>query len=184
MTSYLSGWLPASLTAAPASTAETPKVASPPPPPLPPPEIVMSSPDAKEEDEDLQPDDDDRPPAFPLLGSIQRSSGPAQLLASSRTPTFNSKAMPPPPAPMARAQQRDVGTSLALPESTIKKPPNTNPKKKARDKVALAPGRSMLDWAQLKSSGKDLRVSILSVLFWSFIFHPAQLIGLACICCT
>jgi N-acetylmuramoyl-L-alanine amidase len=48
---------------------------------------------------------------------------------------------------------------LALPPSTTKPMPNVNTKGKARAKVALAPGHGALDWASLKSSGVDLRVS-------------------------
>ncbi|KAG8683357.1 hypothetical protein FRC09_016133 [Ceratobasidium sp. 395] len=46
---------------------------------------------------------------------------------------------------------------LALPPSTTAPMPNVNKKGKVRAKVALSPGHGALDWAQLKSSGADLR---------------------------
>ncbi|EIM91528.1 cytochrome b5 [Stereum hirsutum FP-91666 SS1] len=60
-----------------------------------------------------------------------------------------------------------------MPPPTTLKPPTLSPKK--REKVALAPGHSSLDWASLKSSGADLRVSLFSC-FWSlFLGGTTQL---------
>ncbi|EUC65053.1 cytochrome b5-like heme/steroid-binding domain protein [Rhizoctonia solani AG-3 Rhs1AP] len=138
-------------------------------------------------------EDDDAPPPFPLPNSIQRSSGSSQpptvtanssitLVSSApaarqRSPSPDSKRMPPPRLPAIRlptvstngllasnsATQRgntifipSTG-GLALPPSTTKRMPNVNTKGKARAKVALAPGHGALDWADLKSSGVDLR---------------------------
>ena len=55
-----------------------------------------------------------------------------------------------PSFPAKNSAQRQNG--LGLPPSTNAVP------KKPRRKVALEPGYSQLDWAKLKSSGKDLRV--------------------------
>ncbi|KAF9466631.1 cytochrome b5 [Collybia nuda] len=99
--------------------------------------------------------DDDIPPAFPSLQSAQRmkSSNPLFLTDSQK--------MPPPPLPHLAQRTPGVasnpttsGSSLAVPPTTTKRPPK--PSKKS-GKVALAPGRSPLDWASLKSSGQDLR---------------------------
>ncbi|KAF8666818.1 cytochrome b5 family [Rhizoctonia solani] len=138
-------------------------------------------------------EDDDLPPPFPLPNSIQRSSGSGQSNsttvisnvtpspgvqdAQKRSPSPDSKSMPPPRLPTVRiptvstngllastssTQQRNTmsvpsGGGLALPPSTTKPMPNVNTKGKARAKVALAPGHGALDWANLKSSGVDLR---------------------------
>ncbi|KAG8936082.1 hypothetical protein FRC02_004707 [Tulasnella sp. 418] len=114
--------------------------------------------------------DDDEPPAFPALDSIQRSSGNSNAVVPSVT--LDSLAMPPPPVPVNRRSnglsslssvvQASSISSLTPPPVTTKRMPNTNTKAKARAKVALAPGHSPLDWARLKSSGEDLRVSGLS----------------------
>jgi hypothetical protein len=105
--------------------------------------------------------DDDEPPMFPSLDSIQRSGAPVIVESpstSNRPPSPDSLRMPPPPIPASR-NSLSTQSSLALPLTTIRRPPNTNSKAKAREKVALAPGHSPLDWARLKSSGQDLRVS-------------------------
>ncbi|KDN50793.1 hypothetical protein RSAG8_01291, partial [Rhizoctonia solani AG-8 WAC10335] len=138
-------------------------------------------------------EDDDAPPPFPLPNSIQRSSGSSQTpsitvnssttpapgapTARQRSPSPDSKRMPPPRLPAIRlptvstngllasnsATQRGNTISipsaggLALPPSTTKRMPNVNTKGKVRAKVALSPGHGALDWASLKSSGVDLR---------------------------
>lgn len=152
-------------------------------------------------------DDDDAPPPFPLPNSIQRSSATSSQphsnnpvvevvsnpapspaltpkftvsIVNKRSPSPDSKRMPPPPLPVRlpsvstnglmtspnASQQRNtislpsVG-GLALPPSTTKRMPNVNTKGKVRAKVALEPGHGALDWANLKSSGVDLRVSVI-----------------------
>ncbi|KAJ1307242.1 hypothetical protein OPQ81_001355 [Rhizoctonia solani] len=158
--------------------------------------IVEPSPPASEsgkDNGDAADEDDDAPPPFPLPNSIQRSSGsgqppsitttldtaptPGGPAAQQRSPSPDSKRMPPPRLPAVRlpnvstngllasnsGSQRGNTISLptngglALPPSTTKRMPNVNTKGKARAKVALAPGHSPLDWANLKSSGADLR---------------------------
>ncbi|KAI6025687.1 cytochrome b5 [Pisolithus orientalis] len=87
--------------------------------------------------------EDDVPPAFPSLNSTQRDSA----------------LMPPPPVPTRAnatssgllSSTRVASSSLLSPLATTQKPP------KPSKKVALAPGFGPLDWAQLKSSGEDLR---------------------------
>ncbi|KAK2460306.1 hypothetical protein APHAL10511_007695 [Amanita phalloides] len=96
---------------------------------------------------------DDRPPAFPSLSSVQRvqtsgSTAPRRVLT-------DAELMPPPPLPNRAlgAGLLQATSTLALPPSTTKPPTSS----KKREKVALAPGHGPLDWANLKSSGRDLR---------------------------
>lgn len=113
----------------------------------------------------------------PALTLTPTPSAPA---VRQRSPSPDSKSMPPPPLPAIRlpsvstngliassnaSQQRNMISipsvgGLALPPSTTSRMPNVNTKGKARAKVALEPGHGALDWADLKSSGVDLRVSI------------------------
>ena len=126
-------------------------------------------------------DDDDVAPAFPSLNSAQRLGPSTSKPTSMTVPRIlgDSDLMPPPPIPRlavrvpgvqapwsassslqlpGRSTGAGAGSgSLAVPPSTTKAPPKPS---KKREKVALAPGHSALDWANLKSSGADLRVSI------------------------
>jgi hypothetical protein len=98
--------------------------------------------------------DDDTPPAFPAIESAQRiSSASASKLLSP------SSLMPPPPLPAPRIPGPPAPSSLMPPPSTTK-PPTQLSKTRRREKVALAPGHSALDWAALKDSGADLRVCL------------------------
>ncbi|CAE6427592.1 unnamed protein product [Rhizoctonia solani] len=187
MSSYLRSWLaPVIGTNAPSTVNDSTSSNSDAPGPT----INLSEPSPPaSESGDVE--DDDSPPPFPLLNSIQRSSGAGQTIAATsnatptpdsqasrkRSPSPNSKSMPPPRLPAVRlptvstngllasnstTQQRNIITipsagGLALPPSTTKPMPNVNTKGKARAKVALAPGHGALDWADLKSSGVDLR---------------------------
>jgi cytochrome b involved in lipid metabolism len=100
---------------------------------------------------------DDSPPAFPSLNSAQR-------VKTQKNPSIltDTQLMPPPPFPGLAVRTPGVPSraapsgpsSLAVPPTTTKVP--AKPSKK-REKVALAPGHSPLDWAALKSSGQDLR---------------------------
>ncbi|KAG7451325.1 cytochrome b5 [Guyanagaster necrorhizus] len=94
----------------------------------------------------------DVPPAFPSLDSAQRAH-------TSIIPKILSDTalMPPPPLPQLAVRTPGVArasSSLAVPPTTTKPPVQSSMK---REKVALAPGHSPLDWAKLKSSGQDLR---------------------------
>lgn len=133
--------------------------------------LEVSSPHASDDEEDGEETEteDDNPPAFPALGSAQRASSSIPRILT------DSQLMPPPPAP--RLANRQPGTSsltasLSIPSSTSSSlaPPTTTTKRpakpsKKRDKVVLAPGHSPLDWASLKSSGTDLRVSLIGCFF-------------------
>lgn len=147
MTSYLRSWL----TGAPLAEAHsgTPEILRVSPPP---------SDDSGDdtETEETSRDDDDAPPAFPSPFSAQRISSPSSLSPNAVPRVLtDAQMMPPPPAPQLAS--RNPGTSsLAVPPTTTKRP--AKPSKKS-GKVALAPGHSPLDWAALKSSGEDLRVS-------------------------
>lgn len=88
------------------------------------------------------PDPDAEDPTTP------KASQAPQLNLIPDSPT-SSSSMPPPPIP----SRGPKNTSLGLSVSTL--PPQQRP----RQKVVLAPGFSPLDWARLKSSGTDLRVS-------------------------
>ena len=121
-------------------------------------EISIVPPQEEEEEDDGY--DTDRPPAFPALNSIQRASN-NNTTTKTTQPTRNGGLMLPPPVP-GRSLSSGSGPSLALPQTT------TKPPKKSR-KVVLAPGHSTLDWAVLKESGKDLRVSQPPVMFSSAI---------------
>ena len=106
--------------------------------------------------------EDDVPPAFPALNSAQRA--PSAPSTSPNIPTIldDSTLMPPPPLPdlatrhpgVPRAKPQIVSSSLLAPLATTERP------KKPSRKVALAPGYGPLDWASLKSSGRDLRVRL------------------------
>ena len=145
MTSYLRDWLfGVAVPAVPAPSVPTVELISPP----------ASDDEDGEETETER--DNDSPPAFPALNSAQR------LQTSMPRVLTDSQLMPPPPVPSLSVRQPGVPLSssqrststLAVPPSTTKAPV------KKREKVALAPGHSPLDWAALKSSGQDLRVSI------------------------
>jgi hypothetical protein len=169
MTAYLRNWLYAG------AVPEAPE----------PPTIETTSPQASDDEDDegsateteRDKEDDDVAPAFPARNSAQRATG-SRILS-------DTELMPPPPMPGLAVRTPGVPSSssrisssslfpppkpgssmLALPPSTTKAPPKPS-KKKA--KVALAPGHSPLDWAQLKSSGADLRVS--RSLAWLCCYH-------------
>ncbi|KAJ7761927.1 cytochrome b5 [Mycena maculata] len=138
MASYLKSWL----TGAPATA--TPDI---------PTFLKVSPPPSDDEGEETETEDDNSVPAFPALNSAQRAapSGPPRILSDSAL-------MPPPPVPSLATRTPGVSpkpaSSLLVPTTTTKRP--AKPSKK-REKVALAPGHSPLDWAALKSSGADLR---------------------------
>lgn len=164
MSSYLRSWF-------------TPVPAAPASPPVP--EIAEHEPELDDDDDDddgvdtitIKGDDDDSyddtPPAFPALNSAQRVVTSSSS-RSDESPGILLKVgglMPPPPVPgLARRTPGVPATSnslsvpstsntLALPTSTTKRP-------KVSRKVELAPGHGALDWANLKNSGKDLRVCL------------------------
>lgn len=158
MTSYLRSWLYSGTSPEESSTPEIPS-------------LNTISPQASDDEDDGEATEreDDRPPAFPALNSAQRA-------ASSSVPKVltDSQLMPPPPIPSLAVRRPGVSDapSDSLTVLTTTKPP-PKPTKKSK-KVALAPGHSPLDWAALKSSGKDLRVGIFGYTLLSTI--PASLI--------
>ncbi|KAJ6531947.1 cytochrome b5-like heme/steroid binding domain-containing protein [Mycena capillaripes] len=140
MTSYLRSWF----TGVPATA--TPDI----------PTFNRVSPPASDDEGEDTETEDNSIPAFPALNSAQRA-------ASSSTPRIlsDSALMPPPPVPSLANRTPGVSTksssssaSLLVPTTTTQRP--KKPSKK-REKVALAPGHSPLDWAALKTSGTDLR---------------------------
>lgn len=146
MTSYLRSWL----LGAPSEPTPTP---------LPeirnePPEIEIIEP---VEDEGRNSDDDgydtDRPPAFPAINSPQRAS-----TSSKSTSNTLSKGLMGPPPPRLGTQARSL--SAQVNEANSLAPLTTTKIAKKSKKVALAPGHSTLDWANLKTSGEDLRVRL------------------------
>lgn len=155
MSSYLRGWFSLETAAPAASQQSDPEI----------PEILHVSP-PQSDDEDTAGEDDDVAPAFPALNSAQRASSSVK----SGIPSILTDALRMPPPPMPGLAVRQPGTSgLTLPPSSkvASLSPNSlspgattqKPPKKSR-KVALAPGHGALDWADLKSSGADLRVRL------------------------
>ncbi|KAH9177377.1 cytochrome b5 [Lactarius sanguifluus] len=144
MASYLRTWLP-TLSTQQSNSRTIEEEGSPTTPTNP--TLTIEEPDA----------DDDLPPAFPAIESAQRiSSAPAP---SSTHLIPQSTLMPPPPLPAPRIPGPPApssGSSL-MPPPTTTRPPTQATKSKKREKVALAPGHSPLDWAALKTSGADLR---------------------------
>ncbi|CDZ97755.1 cytochrome b5 [Phaffia rhodozyma] len=127
--------------------------------PKPPVPVFEFNPPAQDADKE---EDDDDPPPFPLLESHQRSSGPS----SSKKPSIP---LPPPSftlsAPSAPLRDPLTSTfeddpkpskprSVASSKGSLGTPTTTTKVVKAREKVALAPGHSALDWARVKSSGQ------------------------------
>jgi hypothetical protein len=160
MTTYLRSWL----LGTPAAPDSTPEITTSSPPPS------DDGDDSDAETEKANDDDDDSPPAFPSLSSAQRVQTASGLNGIPKILT-DSELMPPPPVPSLASRRpgtsgfsagltvpASASSSLAPPPTTTKPP--TKPSKK-REKVALAPGHSPLDWARLKSSGEDLRVRLL-----------------------
>jgi hypothetical protein len=139
MTTYLRSWFTTGLSARETTNASSDSEFTSP---------TISPPSDEEDGSDTETEQhDDSPPAFPSLLSAQR------VQSSALTILTDAQLMPPPPLP-----QRNLGTasSLAVPFTTTKRLP------KKREKVALAPGHSPLDWASLKASGRDLRVCVFS----------------------
>ncbi|KAG7089347.1 hypothetical protein E1B28_011037 [Marasmius oreades] len=133
MTSYLRSWFPSFPTEI---KEEQPKI-----------EITEQA----DDDSGSETEREDAAPAFPSLNSAQRVKS-TPTTASQRT---DAELMPPPPLPSARTPSfRMMHPSSSLSVQATTKPPV---KPKGRNKVALAPGHSPLDWAALKSSGVDLR---------------------------
>ena len=145
MTSYLA-WLLG--TSAQPAQAATPAIST----ELPEIEII----EPVEEEERYSDDgyDTDRPPAFPALNSPQRAAASSKPLQS----TSGIGLMGPPPPRLkagatSSSAQHTAANSLA--------PLTTTKVAKKNRKVALAPGHSTLDWANLKTSGVDLRVCVI-----------------------
>ncbi|KAG6900835.1 hypothetical protein C0993_000154 [Termitomyces sp. T159_Od127] len=125
-------------------------------PPAPTVNRVSPPPEDNDEGSDTATEGDvDAPPAFPALNSAQR--------VQSSTPRIltDPQLMPPPPLPhlAQRTPNAHTITPSAGPSSSLTVLETTQrPVKPSRNrKVALAPGHSPLDWANLKTSGKDLR---------------------------
>lgn len=158
MTSYLRSWF----TFVPAA-----------PPPVP--SIEEHEPEPDDDDDadtvTIKADDDDNyddtPPAFPALNSAQRaatssrSNDPPRILSEKVAGL-----MPPPPVPGFAKRTPGVpattSSSLSIPSTpnTLALPASTTKRPKVSRKVQLAPGHGALDWANLKNSGKDLRVRL------------------------
>lgn len=183
MTSYLRSWLMGSASSASGSGQKEEAAEDF--------TLNISPPHSEDGDEDGDEDDDsedtetetrrdrDMPPPFPAPSSAQRLSSTADSSSrySNPIPTIltDTDLMPPPPIPSKALRvpgvpsERFSNTSsmLALPPTTTRPPTNLSKPKSAskyREKVALAPGYGPLDWAALKASGTDLRVSRIFIL--------------------
>ncbi|KIY48462.1 cytochrome b5 [Fistulina hepatica ATCC 64428] len=134
---------------------------------MPPPQNSAADDSSDSETEYVGALDDDAPPAFPSLASAQRATaGPARNVS-----TLTDAQLMPPPSVVRSSPKSDISMSsfLSIPrstgvrisqKSTLAVPPTTTqpPKpSRKREKVALTPGHSYLDWANLKTSGTDLR---------------------------
>jgi hypothetical protein len=144
MTTYLRSWFTAGISAAETTIPSSDSESSSP---------IISPPSDEEDGSDTETEQhDDSPPAFPSLLSAQR------IQPSAPTILTDAQRMPPPPLPQISQRNLGVSSTLAVPLTTTKRPP------KKREKVALAPGHSPLDWAKLKASGQDLRVCALGYI--------------------
>jgi len=161
MSSYLRSWFTSVPTA-------------PPPPPVP--EIEEHEPEPDDDDVDTitikgadDDDYDDTPPAFPALNSAQRAATSSSSRSNVPPKILSDKVaglMPPPP--VLGLARRTPGVpvtgsgSLSVPPtpSTLALPTSTTKRPRVSKKVQLAPGHGALDWANLKNSGKDLRVCL------------------------
>ena len=156
MSSYLRSWF----TSAPAT-----------PPPVP--EIEEHEPEPDDDDADaitIKGDDDnydDTPPAFPAVNSPQRAAASSSHRPSEPPRILSNRvagSMPPPPVPRFAKRTPGVPSTtpnlLSIPSTpnTLTLPTTTTKRPKVSKKVQLAPGHGALDWANLKNSGKDLRV--------------------------
>jgi hypothetical protein len=94
------------------------------------------------------------PPSPTPSDSSSRTLSPPpprrHLNLASSTGTSNTLSTTPTLAPFSGTPTANAPSSLQTPPTTTKKP---NPQIKKRQKVALAPGCSPLDWARVKSSG-------------------------------
>lgn len=160
MTSYLS-WL--------LGTSAQPVPAAPPTISAEPPEIEIIEPAEDEERNSDDGYDTDRPPAFPALNSPQRAAA-----SSKPVHKMSGTGLMGPPPPRLKSGAASSGAQLTA-ENNLAPLTTTKVAKKNR-KVALAPGHSTLDWANLKTSGADLRVSHFLYRRWSTI-SPCGLTG-------
>jgi len=144
MTSYLRGWLSPGISSSSHNS----------PPPL-----DEDDEGSTTETEDDRHGNDDTPPVFPSLNSAQRvRTNAADALNQAPRRLTDAQMMPPPSSIPLSSLHRTGPGSLTVPLSTTKRP------SKKREKVALAPGHSPMDWANLKISGQDLRVRVYLVL--------------------
>ena len=164
MASYLRSWISA-VPPLSSITSTTPA----------PPEIVEVAPVDDDDDADTvrgsddESRDNDVPPAFPSLNSAQRAGKDTSASTSIPRVLTDRELMPPPPLPGLAARRPGVPSGLSAGSSSLLVPPaagslavppsTTKAPKKPSRKVALAPGHGPLDWANLKKSGTDLRVS-------------------------
>lgn len=149
MTSYLRSWL----LGAPSEPTQT----NPPVIRDEPPEIEVVEPPEEEDRNSDDGYDTDRPPAFPALNSPQRAATASKPATSNR-----STGLMGPPPPRLGTQVTYLGANANGANGLA--PLTTTKVAKKSKKVALAPGHSTLDWANLKTSGTDLRGGVTSLL--------------------
>lgn len=104
---------------------------------------------------------DNTPPSFPLPNSIQRASTSTSIIEA---PTFSFDS--PPVSDNEEEEEEDeeqegVKGELEAPTTSLKKIVLQK-----RKKVFVEQGYSQLHWAKLKSSGADLRVSIIKIIVY------------------
>ena len=151
------------------------------------PEIAEHEPELDDDSADTitikGPDDDeydDTPPAFPALNSAQRAATSSSSRSNGPPKILSDKAaglMPPPPIPGLAKRTPGVPAttsgSLFVPptSNTLTLPTSTTKRPKVSRKVQLAPGHGALDWANLKNSGRDLRVRLIHLPRSSHTHH-------------
>lgn len=150
MTSYLRGWF------SPGISSDVVSAVTHNSPPPPPPSILDEDDEGSATETEGDRDNNDVPPAFPSLESAQRVRITTDALDQGPRRLTDAQMMPPPPSIPLSSLHRTGPGSLTVPPSTVKRP------SKKREKVALTPGHSPMDWANLKISGQDLRVCFCS----------------------
>ncbi|KAK9372360.1 uncharacterized protein V1513DRAFT_427617 [Lipomyces chichibuensis] len=95
----------------------------------------------------------------PLPLSSAPSKGPASVVASARAPSTSQPSTRPfsvSERPLPKFNFSNVAPTRKLAAPSVTAPTTLGQARRRREKVALDPGFSQLDWAILKNSGKDL----------------------------
>ncbi|KAK9483262.1 hypothetical protein V1527DRAFT_473606 [Lipomyces starkeyi] len=119
--------------------------------------VHLNKPDMPPPREPLRKSADLPLPPIPL--SSAPSKGPASVVASARAPSTSQIRTTPSSVterPLPKFNFSNVAPSRKLAAPPVTAPTTLAQARRRREKVALDPGFSQLDWATLKNSGKDL----------------------------